>query len=123
MENRDLICIGCPMGCMLQVSLEDKKVIAVTGNTCDRGEDYAHKEVSNPTRIVTTTIPVINGCLSIISVKTQEDIPKNKIFECIQELKNITVTAPVKIGDIIKSNIAGTGINIVATRECLAYAK
>lgn len=117
MEIKDLTCIGCPLGCMMQVSLEGIKVMAVTGNTCTRGEEYAHKELTNPTRIVTSTVPVLNGSIPIISVKTQSDIPKGKIFECMKELKQCTVTAPVKIGDIIKTNIAGTGVNIVATKE------
>lgn len=119
MEIRDLTCIGCPIGCMMQVSLEGSQVIAVTGNTCIRGEEYAHKELTNPTRIVTSTVPVLKGSIPIISVKTQSDIPKSKIFECMKELKQCTVTAPVKIGDIIKANIAGTGVNIVATKESL----
>lgn len=117
MENRDLICIGCPIGCIMNISIENKQVIEVTGNTCKRGVEYAHKEICNPTRIVTSTVPVIGGTIPIISIKTQSDIPKNKIFECMKELKNISVTAPVKIGDIIKSNIADTGVNMIATKE------
>ena len=52
MSERELICIGCPMGCPIVVKMEDGKVTSVTGNTCPRGEAYARKEVTDPTRIV-----------------------------------------------------------------------
>ena len=56
MEKRDLICINCPLGCMLTVEMDGKEVVSVSGNTCPRGEAYAKKEVTNPTRIVTSTV-------------------------------------------------------------------
>lgn len=117
MEKRNLICIGCPMGCPLEVEIEGDQVKNVTGNTCKRGDVYARKEVTNPTRIVTTTVRVEGGTLSMVSVKTQEDIPKGKIFDCIKDLKDIVVEAPVHIGDVIKKNIAGTGVKIIATKD------
>lgn len=117
MENRELTCIGCPMGCPLIVGIEAGEVVGVTGHTCKRGEIYAKKEVSNPTRIVTSTVRVEGGSTCMISVKTKEDIPKGKIFECVKALKDVTVTAPVCIGDVIVANVAGTGVDIVATKE------
>ena len=56
MEKRELICIGCPMGCPLTVQLEDGEILSITGQTCKRGEVYARNEVTNPTRIVTSTV-------------------------------------------------------------------
>ena len=117
MENRELICIGCPMGCPLVVGIENGEVINVTGHTCRRGEIYAKKEVTNPTRIVTSTVRVEGGKSDVISVKTKEDIPKEKIFECVKALKDIIVKAPIAIGDVIILDVAGTGVNIVATKE------
>lgn len=117
MEKRDLICIGCPMGCPLTVEMEGEEVVSVSGNTCPRGDAYARKEVTNPTRIVTSTVRVEGGTADMISVKTQEDIPKDKIFDCIRALKGITVQAPVRIGDVILKNAAGTGVDIVATKN------
>ena len=58
MEKRELICIGCPMGCPLTVQLEDGEILSITGQTCKRGEVYARNEVTNPTRIVTSTVMV-----------------------------------------------------------------
>lgn len=114
MKKRELICIGCPMGCPIVVEMEDGKVLSVTGNTCSRGESYARKEVTNPTRIVTTTVRVDGGKVPMINVKTEQDIPKDKIFECIAALRGVTMKAPIHIGDIVLENVAGTGVNIVA---------
>lgn len=114
MSERELICIGCPIGCPIVVKMEDGKVVSVTGNTCPRGEAYARKEVTDPTRIVTTTVRVADGKVPMINVKTEYDIPKDKIFDCIAELCGVTIKAPVHIGDIVLENVAGTGVNIVA---------
>ena len=117
MEVKNLTCINCPMGCPLTIEMEGEQVIQVSGNTCKRGEIYARKEVTNPTRIVTTTVKVTNGTSGMVSVKTKEDIPKGKIFDCVKALKNVQVEAPVHIGDVIADNIAETGVDIVATRN------
>lgn len=116
MEKRELICIGCPMGCPVTVELEGGEIVNVTGHTCKRGDVYARKEVTNPTRIVTSTVMVEGGTADMVSVKTRDDVPKGKIFECVQALKGLTVQAPVRIGDVILSNAAGTGVDIIATK-------
>ncbi|MEG1993139.1 MAG: DUF1667 domain-containing protein [Acetivibrio sp.] len=117
MTKKDLICIGCPLGCMLSVTLDGEKVTKVEGNTCIRGEQYGRKECTNPTRIVTSSVMVENGKIPMVSVKTQGDIPKEKIRECMKELKGIKVAAPVNIGDVIVKGIAGTNVNMVATKK------
>ena len=117
MEKKSLICIGCPMGCMLSVTLENGEVTEVTGNTCKRGDVYARKEVTNPTRIVTSTVKVSDGTLAMVSVKTKTDIPKGKIFDCVRALKTVCVKAPVHIGDVILENVADTGVDIIATKN------
>ncbi|MSS62617.1 DUF1667 domain-containing protein [Velocimicrobium porci] len=117
METRELICIGCPLGCMITVQMEDENVVSVEGNTCIRGDKYARKEVTNPTRIVTSTVKVLHGDKNLVSVKTKEDIPKGKIKDCMRALKNISVEAPVAIGDVILENVVGTGVSIIATKN------
>ena len=117
MEVRNLICINCPMGCPLTVEMKDGQVASVSGNTCKRGEIYARKEVTNPTRIVTTTVKVKDGKTDRVSVKTKENIPKEKIFDCIRALKGVEITAPVHIGDVILKNVADTGVDIVVTKN------
>ena len=121
MEERNLICIGCPMGCPLTVKLENGEVISVSGNTCPHGDEYARKEVTNPTRIVTSSV-LVEGALSgakTVSCKTASDIPKSKIFDVVRDLKGVTVKAPVRIGDVGKQNAAGTGVDVIATKEIL----
>lgn len=117
METRDLTCIGCPLGCSIVVTMENGEVTSVAGNTCPRGDAYARKEVTNPTRIVTSTVRVNGGSLPMVSCKTKEDIPKGKIFEVTEALKSVTLEAPVHIGDIVLKDVAGTGVDVVATKN------
>lgn len=114
METRALTCIGCPMGCALTVTTENGEVTSVTGNTCQRGAAYGRKEVTNPTRIVTTTVRVSGGTSPMANVKTEFDIPKGLIFACVAALKDTVISAPVHIGDVVLADVAGTGVNIVA---------
>ena len=102
MEKRELICIGCPMGCPLTVTLDGGAVVTVQGNTCPRGDAYARKEVTAPTRIVTTTVRVTGGTLPAVSCKTRSDIPKEKIFDVVRALKSVVVPAPVHIGQVLR---------------------
>lgn len=116
MEKRDLICIGCPMGCPLVVTIDGEN-ITVEGNTCKRGADYGKKEVTNPTRIVTSSVHVAGGEIEMVSCKTQNDIPKGKIFDIMKEIREVTIDAPVAIGDVIIADCAGTGVSVIATKN------
>ena len=117
MIKRELTCIGCPMGCALEVEMEGNKVIKVSGNTCKIGEEYAKRECTNPTRIVTSSILVEGGDMEVVPVKTEKDIPKTKVFEIVKALKGIKVKAPVNVGDVIFQNILDTGVDVVATQH------
>lgn len=116
METRNLICIGCPLGCPVTVTM-DGDDINVTGNTCPRGADYAKKEVLSPTRIVTSSVKIEGGTMAMVSVKTEHDIPKGKIMEIMDEIHHTKAKAPIAIGDVVIKNCAGTGVDIVATRN------
>lgn len=117
METRNLTCIGCPLGCSLSVEMNNGEVVSVTGNTCPRGDAYARKEVTNPTRIVTSTVRVSGGVAVMVSCKTKEDIPKGKIFEVTKALTDVVVPAPVKIGEVVLANVADTGVDVIATKN------
>ena len=117
MDVRNLTCIGCPLGCALRVEMENGEVLSVSGNTCKRGDDYARKEVTHPTRIVTSTVAVTGGDIAMVSVKTQNDKPKEKIMDIMKSIEDIKVEAPVHIGDVIVANAADTGVNIIATKD------
>ena len=120
MEQRELICIGCPMGCMMTADVNEEGEVTISGNTCIRGEIYGKKELTNPTRIVTSTVKVKNGMQPVVSVKTKTDIPKDKIFACMEAMKQVCVEAPVHIGDVVIENVAGTGVDVVATSKVVA---
>ena len=116
METREMICIGCPLGCNLTVKIDGTDIM-VSGNNCANGERYAKNEVTNPVRIVTSTINVQNGKETRVSCKTENAIPKDKIFDCMNEIKKAHVNAQIQIGDILIKNVAETGINVIATKN------
>ena len=116
MEIKELTCINCPMGCRITVTMEGNEVVSVTGNTCKRGEVYARTEVVDPVRTVTTTIKVTGGNVDRVSCKTKTPVPKEKIFDVMAEIGSSCCTAPVKIGDVLIPDCAGTGVPIVATK-------
>lgn len=109
------------MGCPLEVLIEDGAVVSVSGNTCPHGDEYARKEVTNPTRIVTSSVRVTGSetGAKTVSCKTEHDIPKDKIFDVIRDIKDTVITCPVHIGDVVRENVAGTGVSMVATKEVL----
>lgn len=112
----ELTCISCPLGCPLKVETDDQgQVLQVTGNTCKRGEIYGKKEVTAPTRMVSSTVQLLGGEAPVVSVRTKRDIPKDKIFPVMEEIRRVKVQAPVKIGDVVLENAAGTGVEIIAT--------
>ena len=111
----ELTCICCPKGCPVRVEIRDGNIASVSGNSCMKGYEYACKEVTHPTRIVTSSVWVKGSGKRLISVKTKTDIPKEKITDCINALKGVTVDAPVRIGDVIVKDVCGTGVDIVAT--------
>ncbi|MDF2674345.1 MAG: hypothetical protein K0R09_2613 [Clostridiales bacterium] len=114
MEIRKMTCINCPLGCSLEVRINDED-IQVSGNKCKRGLEYGVNEIKDPRRIVTSTMKVISGDKPLVSVKTDSEIPKKLIFEAMKIISKSSINAPVKIGDILLENILDTGINIVAT--------
>ena len=115
MEKRNLTCIGCPMGCQLTVEFEGEEVFSVKGNTCAIGDKYARQEVTHPERTVTSTVIVTGGDRERCSVKTKGNIPKEKIFACMDAINHVKAAAPVRIGDIMIADVCGTGVNVVAT--------
>ena len=111
--QRKLTCIICPLGCEITVQTEDKKVLDITGHTCPRGKAYAESECTAPKRTLTSTVRCSDG--SLVSVKTQTPIPKEKMSECMAILNGVTATLPVSIGDVIVEDVFGS--KIVATQN------
>jgi len=96
---------------------ESPWVLSVEGNACSKGYDYAVEEVVRPARTVTGTVCVDGGVRPLVSVRTAEPVPKASIEEILDILRPLTVAAPVRIGQILVEDVAGTGVPVVATRS------
>jgi len=119
MKQHEIICISCPVGCPLIVQV-DGDDIAVEGNKCRLGIPYAKKEVTDPRRKITTSVKTYNEEMTayqLLSVKTDKDIPKTQIMNCVKAIKAIKVQGEFSVGDIVIENILDLDVNIVATRD------
>lgn len=117
-EVRKLICIRCPQGCELTTTLDGNSITHIEGNICRLGEEYARDEILSPKRVVTTSVKVRNGKRPLVSVWTEDAVPKELIFPLLEQLRDIEVDAPVKPGDVILENVLDSGIRIVASGWC-----
>ena len=112
---KEVICICCPCGCHLQVDPEND--YNVTGNACPNGAAYGREELTHPTRILTSTVRVEGGLYSRCPVKTAQAVPKEKMTEVVAALDRVTLHAPVRTGQVVLTDVCGTGVDIVATRN------
>ncbi len=113
--TRNLTCIVCPRGCDLTVTLEDGKVISVTGNACRRGVTYAENECTHPVRTVTSTMACEDG--HVIAVKTDKPIPRELVFDCMKAINAHKAPSDAKIGDVLIRDVLGTDACVVATQN------
>ena len=112
----DVTCIVCPTGCKIRVIKEDGRVIEVSGNSCRRGEAYASQEAIAPKRTLTTSIRVVGGDFSLVSVKSLMPVPKSCLFDIMKSARLLVAAAPIRVGDIVATDVLGLGIDLVATR-------
>ena len=112
--KKELICICCPRGCHLSMDTDSD---TVTGNFCPRGSKYGLQEVKNPTRVITSTVRIEGSNLPMCPVKSAEPIPKGKLFLAMEEINKVHLKAPIHIGDVIISDLAGSGIALIACRD------
>ena len=112
--ERNLTCILCPRGCSLTVTVDMDNVFVV-GNSCPRGRYYGEEEVVSPKRTVTSVVRVSNREDVMDSVKTETSVARSDIFTVMEAIRNASVTAPVKVGDVILEGICGS--NIIATKN------
>jgi NADPH-dependent 2,4-dienoyl-CoA reductase/sulfur reductase-like enzyme/CxxC motif-containing protein len=120
-EGRDagktLICIGCPNGCLVTVDKNPDGSFAFTGNKCKKGEEYARNEMTAPKRTLTSIIRLKGGKNGVVPVKTREEIPKEKIAACMQEIQKAEAKVPVRHGDVLIADVAATGVDVIATGD------
>ena len=116
MMVHEITCINCPVGCRMQVTVEDGQVVGITGNTCKRGETYAKQECVAPQRMVTAVVRVENSFMPL-SVKTKSPIPKKDIAACMKEIEALKLVAPIQIGQVVIENVCGSGVPVIATKS------
>jgi len=115
-SEKEVTCIICPIGCKVLMRLDGSKLEVIRGYKCKKGIEYARNEALDPRRMLTTSVLVKNGDWPLVSVKSSQPIPKEKVFSVLEEIKIINVKAPVKSGQIILRNVADTDIDIIATK-------
>jgi CxxC motif-containing protein len=118
-NEKDLICILCPLGCKMKVSgcADKPEDLVIRGQQCKKGREYAFEEYTNPTRTLTSTVVIHNAPLARMPVKTNKALPKHLIFQAMKEINKVELTAPVKIGTAVIKNLLKTDIDVVATRS------
>jgi len=116
-EKEEIICINCPKGCRVEIEAEAGEIIDMAGYECPLGKDYAVEEYKNPTRVLPTTVRVRGGEHPLVPVKSAKPIAKGRLGQAMNELAEVEVKAPVCVGDVVKEDIAGTGVDMVATRS------
>ena len=113
---QELICITCPKGCVTKV-WKEKGDIKIEGKICKKGIDYIKQEYIEPKRILTSTVVVERSAAKRLPVRTREAIPKKKLFVAMDQLSEIRIKPPVKVGDVIISNLLDTGIDVIASDD------
>lgn len=115
-EEKEITCIVCPIGCKILVRTDGKHIKNLDGNKCKRGIDYAEHEALDPRRMLTTSVLVNGGKWPLVSVKSSKPIPKEKMFQVLKEIKKTKIKAPIKSGQKILKNVSNTEIDILTTK-------
>ena len=82
-ENTKVICITCPKGCRLDVSKEGDTILSVDNCGCKRGEEYVKAELTDPRRMVATTVKIRGSLHPLLPVYTAKPFPKPRIRELL----------------------------------------
>ncbi|MEA4928441.1 MAG: DUF1667 domain-containing protein [Candidatus Limiplasma sp.] len=115
--KRTFTCIVCPNGCEIEAEYEGAQVLSVTGNLCAKGKTYVTQELVAPRRTIATSVRVVGGALPLASVRLTNAVPKSRIFDVMREINRHTLTAPVRIGDVLVANILGLDSDVIVTRN------
>lgn len=115
--KRTFTCIVCPNGCEIETEYEGTQVLSVTGNLCPKGKTYVTQELVDPRRTIATSVRVLNGTMPLTSVRLTNAIPKDRIFDVMDEINRQTLTAPVRIGDVVIADVLGLGSDVIVTKN------
>lgn len=117
MEIKELICVNCPMGCRIHVTMDGRTVVKTEGNTCPKGKVYAEQECVRPMRILTSTVRIIGAAERVLPVITKDAIPLDMMDTAMKEIRRVRIDAPVKVDQVIIQDLAGTGVSLIASRS------
>jgi CxxC motif-containing protein len=116
-DTKKFICVSCPVGCLLSVTVRGKEVLGVEGNSCPLGIKYAKSEVANPVRTFTSTVLVTGASLPVCPVRSRVPLPLSKVGDVTREVAKVRIKAPISIGQVLIEDICGTGTDIIASRS------
>jgi CxxC motif-containing protein len=115
-EQREFICVTCPVGCSIQAEVEGESLIGIRGQACQRGEAFVREELTAPRRMLTTTVRVNGGRLPLVPVRSNVPVPKGLMFEIARALREVELQAPVADHQMVLENALGSGVNVVTSR-------
>lgn len=115
---KELTCIGCPRGCRLEIELTGSEY-CVTGNSCSRGREFAISEMTAPKRMVCSTVRTVFEETPVLPVRVSEDIPKERIFDVMGQINEVTVTERIGRGDVVIKNVLGLGVDVISASDLL----
>jgi len=114
--KKDIVCTVCPRGCLIRIEGEGDTILRAEGHSCDRGLKYASAEFSHPERILTTTVRIAGVVNDLLPVRSNKPVPREKLFDCMEAIRDAQVELPVTCYDVVIPNISGTGVDIVAVK-------
>ena len=112
-----ITCIICPNGCQITVVEHPDGLLEILGSTCKRGMEYAGQEYRQPKRMLITTMRVDGGQLPVIPVRSNKELPKERIFEAVEHVSHIALRAPIKMGTVVVPNLLNLGVDVIASRD------
>lgn len=118
MSTKTIVCITCPRGCTMEVTVDGEKM-DVTGNFCKRGAEFAKNELTNPMRTICSTVKTSFAAAPVLPCRVSCDIPKDKIFDVMKEINKVIVDKPIRRGDIIIPHVLGLDADVIATSDLL----
>ena len=113
--KKEIICTVCPMGCHIMVEGEGDRIDSIEGYTCKRGLEYGKAEFAHPVRIFTSTVRTRSAKEPLLAVRSAKPVPKEKLFDIVEEVRKVTIDHDVKIHDVIIPDVCGTGVDIIAS--------
>lgn len=115
---KEFICILCPNGCEIQADIDENNSIqSIKGANCQGGTSYVRQELTDPKRTISSSVLVKGGVLPLASVRLSRPVPKDRIFDIMEQIKKVTLTAPVRTGDVVLFDVLGLGSDVIITKD------